>query len=122
AKKRSDGGVAGSNNTGRRLKSDRPAVARDCRSREVAEAHMIKRFLPVRTLTAVVLGWLGIAVAASTMRADDWPTRPVRLLIPFTAGGTAGMLGGPAAGKVSLRFWQPVVPGKNARPRGRDTC
>src|SRR5262249_60474543 len=65
-----------------------------------AEAHMIKtRFTPARMLPAVVLGLLGIVVAASTMRADDWPARPVRILIPFTAGGAAGMLGRPAAEK-----------------------
>jgi tripartite-type tricarboxylate transporter receptor subunit TctC len=59
---------------------------------------MRRRFVPARTLAAVVLGLLGIVVAASTtMRADDWPTRPVRLLIPFTAGGTADMLGRLAA-------------------------
>jgi tripartite-type tricarboxylate transporter receptor subunit TctC len=71
---------------------------------------MIKRFLPVRTPTAVVLGLLGIVVAASTMRADDWPTRPVRLLTPFTAGGTADMLGRLAAEKLSLAFGQQFVP------------
>jgi tripartite-type tricarboxylate transporter receptor subunit TctC len=71
---------------------------------------MRRRFVPARTLAAVVLGLLGIVVAASTMRADDWPTRPVRLLIPFTAGGTADMLGRLAAEKLSLAFGQQFVP------------
>src|SRR5262249_59022080 len=75
-----------------------------------AEAHMIKtRFTPARMLPAVVLGLLGIVVAASTMRADDWPARPVRILIPFTAGGPAHMLSGLPPGKLSLPILSQLV-------------
>src|SRR5262249_39511278 len=118
AEKRIDRRVAGSNNARRRLKSDRSAVASDWNSRNGAEAQMRRRFVPARTLTAVVLGLLGIAVAASTMRAEDWPTRPVRLLIPFTAGGAADMLGRLAAGKLSLPPGQQFLPGNKPGARG----
>jgi len=42
--------------------------------------------------------------------AADWPTRSVRILIPFTAGGTADTLGRIAAQKLSEAFRQDFVP------------
>src|SRR5258706_636246 len=93
---------------------------------------MRKRLASVRMMAAAVLALLGIVLAARSMRAEDWPTRPVRILIPFTAGGTAHMLGGFAVGKLSLAFGQQFLPqnkpgasrfistpaAANARPRG----
>jgi tripartite-type tricarboxylate transporter receptor subunit TctC len=71
---------------------------------------MRKRLASVRMMAAAVLALLVIALAARSMRAEDWPTRPVRILIPFTAGGTADMLGRLAAEKLSLAFGQQFVP------------
>src|SRR5260370_16251013 len=71
---------------------------------------MRNRLASVRMMAAAVLALLGIVVAARSMRAEDWPTRPVRILIPFTAGGTADMPGRLAAGKLSLPFGQQFLP------------
>lgn len=71
---------------------------------------MRNKLASVRVMAAVALAWFGIALAARTMHAEDWPTRPVRILIPFTAGGTADMLGRLAAEKLSLAFGQQFVP------------
>src|SRR5262249_52169815 len=79
---------------------------------------MRNKLASVRVMAAVALAWFGIALAARTMHAEDWPTRPVRILIPFTAGGPAGMPGGRAAGKNSLAFGQPFVPQNKPRARG----
>ena len=62
------------------------------------------------TVAAAMLVSLGEGMAASTAYADEWPTRPVRILIPFTAGGTADRLGRLAAEKLSATFDQQFVP------------
>ena len=59
---------------------------------------------------AAILALLGMTLAGWPIRADDWPTRPVRILIPFTAGGTADTLGRIAAEKLSAAFGQQFVP------------
>jgi len=61
-------------------------------------------------MAAVVLAFVSSPVTISMVRAEDWPTRPVRVLIPFTAGGTADMLGRLAAEKLSAAFGQQFVP------------
>src|SRR5439155_22209076 len=71
---------------------------------------MRKRVVSVQMMAAVVLAFVGSAATISTMRAEDWPTRPVRVLIPFTAGGTADMLGRLAAEKLSVALGQQFVP------------
>jgi len=53
---------------------------------------------------------LSLAVAASAAGAEEWPTRAVRVLIPFTAGGTADTLGRIVAEKLSAAFGQQFVP------------
>jgi tripartite-type tricarboxylate transporter receptor subunit TctC len=50
------------------------------------------------------------ATARSAAAAQPWPTRPVKILIPFTAGGTADTLGRIAAQKLSEAFGQQFVP------------
>ena len=50
----------------------------------------------VRALAASAL-----AAFAAEAGAQDWPTRPVRVLAPFTAGGTADILGRLVAQKLS---------------------
>ena len=61
-------------------------------------------------IAAVLLALLGTSLAAEPARADDWPTRPVRILIPFTAGGTADTLGRIDAERLSAAFGQQFVP------------
>src|SRR5260370_24160066 len=71
---------------------------------------MRKQVVSVRVMGALALALFGSALAAPTIHAEDWPTRPVRILIPFTAGGTAHMLGRLAAEKLSLAFRPQIVP------------
>jgi len=53
---------------------------------------------------------LTASLAAVPASAADWPTRSVRILIPFNAGGTADTLGRIAAQKLSEAFRQDFVP------------
>jgi tripartite-type tricarboxylate transporter receptor subunit TctC len=65
-----------------------------------------------RTLTsfgllAVMLGGVGIAVAADT--APDYPRAPIRLVVNFPAGGTADILGRIVGQKLAEKWNQPVT-------------
>ena len=64
------------------------------------------------TYARVLLAALAIASFAAPARAQvqNWPTKPVKILIPFTAGGTADTLGRLAAQKLSETLGQQFVP------------
>lgn len=50
----------------------------------------------------------GLALAAPA-RADDYPTRPVRVVVAFTAGGTTDMLARSVSQQLAQRFKQSFV-------------
>lgn len=57
-------------------------------------------------------GWLLLACAlafATAAHAQTWPVKPVRLIVPFPAGGSADTLGRLAAGKLAETFGQTFV-------------
>ncbi|WP_426956033.1 Bug family tripartite tricarboxylate transporter substrate binding protein [Muricoccus radiodurans] len=70
-----------------------------------------RAFRPLPALTRRV--WLGAAAGtvAATGPADaqGYPTRPVRLVIPYPAGGSTDLLGRLTGTKLSERLGQPVV-------------
>jgi tripartite-type tricarboxylate transporter receptor subunit TctC len=57
-------------------------------------------------LAAAVAALLGIAGGAS---AQDWPTRPVTMVLPFAAGGPVDVVGRLLAPRMSELLGQPVV-------------
>lgn len=72
----------------------------------------------IRVLLAAVLGLAMLPVAAQqTASATPWPTRPVRWIVPFAAGGTADATARGIAQKLSDRWGQQVLvdnkPGAN---------
>jgi tripartite-type tricarboxylate transporter receptor subunit TctC len=61
----------------------------------------------MRTLVlALILGFAGIAAAA---RADDYPSRPIRLIVPFAAGGSADAVGRIIGKRIGEALGQTVV-------------
>lgn len=56
---------------------------------------------------------LGAAACASAApyvaRAQAWPTRPIKAMIPFTAGSTVDVVGRIALDQVSAQLGQPIV-------------
>jgi tripartite-type tricarboxylate transporter receptor subunit TctC len=57
--------------------------------------------------SAAVLG--ALLVTASPAAADDWPTRPVTMVVPFAAGGPADAIGRILASRVSETLGQEVI-------------
>ena len=45
---------------------------------------------------------LGASLLPSVARADDFPTKPITLVVPFTPGGSIDMLERRVTGKVVL--------------------
>ena len=62
---------------------------------------MTGRFLAVMT---ALLGLLGAANAA-----DNWPTKPVRIIVPITAGSAIDIVARATADRLSKEFGQPFV-------------
>lgn len=66
---------------------------------------LTRRLLAVAA-TASLLAGLGVPFAA---RAADWPTQPVRLVVPFPPGGGTDLLARELADQLSKKFPQPFV-------------
>jgi len=61
----------------------------------------------IRRLLALALA--GVALAAPTARAQAWPDKPVRILVPAPAGSSLDVLARAIAEKLKDKFGQPVV-------------
>jgi tripartite-type tricarboxylate transporter receptor subunit TctC len=63
------------------------------------------------------LGRLGLAIGfallalspSMTHASDNWPTRPVTIVVPFVAGGNTDMMARLAAERLAAKFHQPFV-------------
>ncbi len=49
------------------------------------------------------------AMAAGSARAQSWPTRPIRLIVPFPAGNAGDITARVMGEELSRRLGQPVV-------------
>jgi tripartite-type tricarboxylate transporter receptor subunit TctC len=56
-----------------------------------------------------VLALVAAVLATSTARADDYPSRPIRLIVPYAAGGGADSVARIIAKRVSETIGQPIV-------------
>src|SRR5580765_7832722 len=47
--------------------------------------------------------------ATTAAAADPWPSRPVKIIVAFTAGGTSDIMARTVGARLSERFKQPFV-------------
>jgi tripartite-type tricarboxylate transporter receptor subunit TctC len=62
-----------------------------------------------RHATAIALFVIVVAVAFSSAHAADYPDRPVKIIVPFAAGGTADAIPRVVADWLSHKWGQPVI-------------
>ncbi|WP_219215331.1 Bug family tripartite tricarboxylate transporter substrate binding protein [Variovorax boronicumulans] len=66
-------------------------------------------FTPSRRATFAALiatAWIGLPFAA---QAADYPVKPIRFVVPYTAGGTTDLVARTVGQKVSEKLGQPVI-------------
>src|SRR5260370_40486472 len=68
----------------------------------------VVRTNPGRVVLAFALS-LAFALAAGAARADDYPSHPIRLIVPYAAGGAAAAVARIIAKHVGESFGQPIV-------------
>lgn len=62
-----------------------------------------------RRRALAVLGGGLVAVAVSPVRAEVWPSRPIRLLVPYPAGGATDFLGRTLGAELAAKLGQQVI-------------
>src|SRR5215510_13733873 len=68
---------------------------------------MLCRAVPLFRLFGLLL--LGVCVNVPALAQGNWPTRPVKLILPYAPGGATDLIGRPWAEKLQQAFGQPFV-------------
>ncbi len=68
---------------------------------------MLRRAVPLRRLCGLCV--LMACAAMPALAQDNWPTRPVKLILPYAPGGATDLIGRPWAEKLQQAFGQPFV-------------
>src|SRR3982750_1487085 len=79
------------------------AYCRFTRSSTQQEAHSMRIWKTV--LAGVVVSLIGLGTAS----AQGWPSRPIKMVVPFAPGGSTDIIGRLAADQLGRDLGQPVV-------------
>lgn len=60
-------------------------------------------------IAALLAAGLGFSAVSHAQRADDYPSRAVRVVVPFSAGGPPDIIGRPLLQELTRAFGQPFV-------------
>ena len=63
----------------------------------------------MRLLAAAAMFALSLAVAVNPAAAQTYPSQPIKLIVPYAAGGVTDLLGRLAAEHIKTRTGQPVI-------------
>jgi tripartite-type tricarboxylate transporter receptor subunit TctC len=64
---------------------------------------------PMRTRTAIIAGLLLAAIWASGAHAQDYPNRPITIIVPYTPGGSTEILARLVGQRLEGRLGKPVL-------------
>src|SRR4029077_8507038 len=81
--------------------------------RSVAATQRARRWLPA---LGVSMGWVWATTTAAA--AEEWPANPVRIVVPFAAGGSSDQLARLLAPELSATFKQQFYVAARAGSRG----
>jgi tripartite-type tricarboxylate transporter receptor subunit TctC len=65
--------------------------------------------MPMHNLKIASAVFTLLMIAGTLARAQDWPTKPLTLVVPFAAGGTTDLVGRPLAQNLAVRLGQSVI-------------
>jgi tripartite-type tricarboxylate transporter receptor subunit TctC len=63
----------------------------------------------MKTHRIFVAGIIAVCLHADAALAQDWPTRPVTMVVPFGAGGSSDVIGRVIAEGLRVQLGQPVI-------------
>ena len=69
----------------------------------------------MKTYRILFAGIIAVCLSADAALSQDWPTRPVTLVVPFGAGGSSDVIGRVVAEGLRVQLGQPVIV-ENAPP------
>ena len=75
---------------------------------ELRREHIAGRFPLMRALGWAFALTAAIAVSGSPAQAQNWPTKPVRIIVPFPPGGGLDFFAGLTAQKLRRRSHEPA--------------
>ena len=79
---------------------------------------MVTKMLRRPQLQVLLSAFLTVAALTLPARADDWPTHPVTIVVPFGAGGNTDMMARLAAQDLSQKFGQNFIIENKPSPGG----
>ena len=67
------------------------------------------KILSIKSLVAALTAAAALALCGAASAQANWPTRPIRFIVPFTAGGANDLMARAAAEGASKELGQPII-------------
>ncbi|MGJ7511614.1 tripartite tricarboxylate transporter substrate binding protein [Variovorax sp. GT1P44] len=70
---------------------------------------MTSRYSTRRTFGTLCIAALGVAAVPALAQGDAFPSKPIRIIVPFSAGGVVDSIARIVGEKLSTKYGQPVI-------------